>query len=225
MSRLPSLSTISIGAAAGAAAVFGGWLQLRLRDEGLTDAAGGAVALSLAAMLAVALRYAIREWIVGNRHVRRLLLGSQYVEGTWVDTVRLEDGTEQLGITHVGPDGDGLRFTGRNFDTDGNHVGSFRSTAAELRDHELHYLCETREDGPPSVFGRSAGILTFTLQEGRPREYEGVFLAYEGELASGRIRGVKPGKKDRKDLRDPGKQKAALCRLAEPLRSPDTDAP
>lgn len=70
-------------------------------------------------------RLAVEETVERSRHVRRLFLGRQYVEGAWFDYVTREAQPRLVGIIRVEAKGGSLSYYGSNFSPDGVFQGNF----------------------------------------------------------------------------------------------------
>jgi hypothetical protein len=174
--------------------------------------------VTIIALGTLVIRELLQQRVFSNRLVRRALLGRDFVEGAWVDVVWLSDGTRQLGKTHVGPTGDGLKFSGTNYDEGGALVGGFSTTAAALDGLELAYVCRTTTHEATPLHGNAAGGLQFERVDGEANSYIGWFVDDAGSVR-GSFRGVKVERRYIGPLDDESTRHATLLQLTAGLRA------
>lgn len=110
---------------------------------------------------------------IRRARVRRLLGGNEWVDGTWVNVVRGEDGRPlRVGIVHFVPDGPSVRYGGQNYDPEtGVFDGAFSTTASSFTFPDLHFVYESESRAEGNINQMGGGRLRFVpTQTGPPRQ-------------------------------------------------------
>ena len=167
----------------------------------------------------LAIRSLLDTWLFLAPWIRRLFLGGQYVEGTWVDLVRHGGRVASIGIIQIRPQGSSLRYSGENYDLDGRYIGHFTSKMTSLSWPRLSFKYDTFDimagDSAPGPFLQGFGEIAFDETSFPPRRYHGDCI---DSLAG--VRHALEGwrivdKSDLKKLRDPQERGKAILALAQ----------
>lgn len=150
--------------------------------------------------------------------VRQLLLGPQFIDGTWVDIVYDENGVvSSIGQTCIEAEGYSIAFHGQNFSVSGDYRDGFHSQMVDLAWPRLRLVGVNSEQIGADAAPRSYCEIQFTSAGGAPTRYTGTFRII-GTGGSFRLQGRKvTSRKDLKALGDDAEQQAALLRLAAPM--------
>lgn len=97
------------------------------------------VALAIVVISAEALKETSELLFSNMRPLRRLVLGRQYVEGSWIDVAYAGGKPVSIGIIRIEPDGTGVRISGELFNLNGSPRGTFRSEIAEISWPTIRY--------------------------------------------------------------------------------------
>jgi hypothetical protein len=147
--------------------------------------------------------------------LRKLLLGRQYVEGSWIDVVRFNDGRELFGIVRIEPDGNSLRYGGENYDRKANYCGNFASKMIEA---DFPVISFKYLDNPSMRETYSEGIAVLTFEEqdaARPVRYTGACVDYYHAEAEAIEAWKIETRGDLQRLADPSQRKAVVLSLIE----------
>jgi hypothetical protein len=109
--------------------------------------------------------------------IRRLLLGNCFVEGTWIEFVRMERKPFSISITHISPKNDfSLIFSGTNYDLQGIQLSNFRTDMTEISWPVISckHSNQPSQGGSPRLEG--FGELQFDTTEKLPNTYSGFFI-------------------------------------------------
>lgn len=111
------------------------------------------------------------------KFLRQLVLGNQFVEGTWIEFVTQDEKINSIGIANISSNGYELKIDGHNFDLKGNLTYAFSSTANMSR-IEWPVFRYVYEDWPlkgvkDTIEG--VGYIKFGPTGGRPTMYAGGF--------------------------------------------------
>lgn len=139
----------------------------------------------LLVLLAIFLVYiVIRQagtWILFSSTVRQILIGKEWIEGTWMDIVRVKDQIQKVGVLYFEVREDSIFVTGSNYKTNGEVDNSFTSeiTKFDWPKLRLWYQSDKRTIGSPTSGGFSE--LRFVPREGPPQKYSGFCQDYNGK--------------------------------------------
>ena len=129
MNRYKALSTLSsvlgIAIIAAFAKLFTDWLH----SKGIPVWLIFALDICLIVVGSQILRVIIDRLIDRAHWIRALWLGEQFVEGIWLQYVRVADQLVGLGIIVVRADGGSIRFSGEDYDVQGKSISTFMSRA------------------------------------------------------------------------------------------------
>ena len=116
------------------------------------------VGFSLLALAIVAISLVVfqegAQYLLGNSSIiRRLVLGSRYVEGAWIDAVFHEDELTSVALVSIRPDGDEIRLSGDLYSPSGNSIGLVRTDMVVTQWPVMKYKYTSMRSGaqmPPS---------------------------------------------------------------------------
>jgi hypothetical protein len=73
----------------------------------------------------IAATYLIAPFLFKRTFIRKLLLSTRYVEGTWIENVRLTDGSIGTAVICIAPDDSTFSLSGKTYDDQGELSSSF----------------------------------------------------------------------------------------------------
>jgi len=130
--------------------------------------------------------YFVRELAISlltnSRRLRRLALGRQCVEGTWVDMLRDDTGGYWYGLCWIEPDNLGVTYHGINHDSSATPSSSFVTNGNCCEWPRLQFKYRNSRD---SVFeSEGFGELVFDAAPDGPRVYQGFSVDAKGKVSS-----------------------------------------
>jgi hypothetical protein len=163
----------------------------------------------------VVLRDFLAVRIVSWPWLRRMVLGQDYVEGTWVDVVTYDDGRSLVGVVRFSPDGTSLRYWGSNYYLDGTFAGVFVATTSKVDMPRFDFAYTGEQDAGKHRSG--IGQITFHGPSGPISSFSG-FCVDSDESSRHRIRGIRVTDDHTLDaLASPATAYSTARALAEPL--------
>lgn len=132
---------------------------------------------------------------------------SKSAEGTWIDVVRMPDGSDFFGLVNITPDAGGLRFSVENTDRNGEHLGSLSAEQIKFDWPRVVFMAEGSTPKPKY----SEGIVAVLFEErsgGPPLRFTAKCLDFKQPLPDA-IEGWR--------IEDPDK----LQQLSDPLQRQD----
>jgi hypothetical protein len=121
---------------------------------------------------------------------RRILLGNEATEGTWMDVVRVGGSVSHIGVLRFSLNDGELRVTGENFDVHGAVLSSFTSELVSVRWPVLRM--QFAIDRPAGISPETIVFarLVFTERDGPPVRYKGYYHdtnASRGDFAGWKV--------------------------------------
>ncbi|HSF29901.1 MAG TPA: hypothetical protein VLK82_05440 [Candidatus Tectomicrobia bacterium] len=145
--------------------------------------AGVAEVLSLitVAVSVVVLKFMAGALFEKSKRVRRMLLGRQYIEGTWLDIMRADGKLKEIGVSWLRYDGSELRYTGEDYDLTLNHCSPYEAEMVQLKGQVLMYKYTARRSDNGSLGTQGYGELQFSPgRDGIPNKYSGSYFVLQG---------------------------------------------
>ena len=134
------------------------------------------VALAIVSGGSYVLRLVLEIVFESSRWLRRLLLGRQFVEGTWFD-LSVEDGQPIIvGVSRVEFSGTTVRFSGEDFAVDGTRQGHYLADLTSLEWPKLKYKYTYHVSDAPQLSKQGYGEAQFIERDGPPKEYVGFYF-------------------------------------------------
>lgn len=148
----PAASAVAVGA--------GAWTGQQV-SQFLTTLETGPFAASLGLVIAAIGTYGVVHWFVRDiflnwTWLRRLLLGSRFVEGKWINLLVVDNRIVSVGVIHVRACGDSVSLDGCDIGMDGVIRSTFKSRVVEMDWPHCSYLYDAErsfKDVP-----RSSGV-------------------------------------------------------------------
>ena len=140
-------------------------------------------ALAVFAVLPQAMNCLAQVAISRSPHLRQLVLGSSFLEGTWVNKVicqRSEAKQIYYGILKIFYQDGLIQITGETFNTSYERIGVFSSKVSIVKDSELIFAFWKDAEDSYSVNGISS--YTFQANHPRPFTFRGFYMSSNGEI-------------------------------------------
>jgi hypothetical protein len=128
--------------------------------------------------------WAITKIVDNSKHLRKLLLGKDFLEGCWIQKISdesMQDRPVIYSLIYISYDDGSYKVTGESFDKEGNFTANFISQFSEYSNNILKYpfTITTLENKEKKVFGTSK--LTFSSTNEYPNRYLGIVYSNLGE--------------------------------------------
>jgi hypothetical protein len=105
--------------------------------------------------------------------VRKLLLGREFVEGTWLDLLSHDGVPFAYGITRIVSTGASLRITGEDYDLDASSTGFYRIDMLMFEFPKIKYKYTYQKSDNPGLAQEGFGEIQFMERNGPPKKYAG----------------------------------------------------
>jgi len=131
--------------------------------------------------------------------IRRIFLGKQYVEETWIEFIFLRNTIESVSITTIESCGLELQIHGYNYDLNGNLRYDFNSQQdmVKMEWAVFRYAYEDRPFQGENTSVEGVAHIKFGITKDKPSMYTGAFL----HTGTGKLTGIEARLiKDKKDL-------------------------
>ena len=159
-----------------------------------------AIGFAIFALLPTVLEFLVGKLVLNWRWLRRLVLGSTFIEGTWVNTVTSRsDGGEGVnyGVVEIFHQDGELQITGQTFDASAAKIGDFSSKFSSVEALEVTFAY-TKDHFDPAhpALSETHGYscYRFTRKNPQPEAFTGFFVTQEGRIVS-RVQGWKESEK------------------------------
>lgn len=115
--------------------------------------------------------------LLQSRFLRRIFLGTYFLEGTWVGFVYKQDGSRLLVIEHIEQTIDHTFIKGKSFDGSGTLASTWESrvVSVDVAKSNLTYTYDCRTPDKGVTY---AGVAEFTLERGSNQELNGFISGY-----------------------------------------------
>ncbi len=81
----------------------------------------------------------IKELVLRARWLRRIIMGAQFIEGTWIDKVVTDNNIESIALLTIVFENSRFEINGESLDLAGERLGTFRTYISEYENWELRY--------------------------------------------------------------------------------------
>ena len=159
-----------------------------------------AIGFAIFALLPTVLEFLVGKLVLNWRWLRRLVLGSAFIEGTWVNAVTSRsDGGEGVtyGVVEIFHQDGELQITGQTFDASAAKIGDFSSKFSSVEALEVTFAY-TKDHFDPAhpALSETHGYscYRFTRKNPQPEAFTGFFVTQEGRIVS-RVQGWKESEK------------------------------
>lgn len=177
MDRLKRMHRLSLAISIGVGVVIGQkasvWVEQYYKSVWLSPL----VALIIFAICFQFLTYLLENLFDGSKRLRKILLGRQFVEGTWLDLMSKEAKPFSYGISYIKSfELSSLRISGEDFDLEGNNCGHYYSDLIKVEWPTIKYTYTYQHSSNPQLSCQGLGELQFIEREGPPNRYRGSFF-------------------------------------------------
>jgi hypothetical protein len=111
-----------------------------------------------------------------SRILRRLFLGKQLIEGTWLDLLKRGTDPVGYGFSRLEYDGSSVRLGGEDFLLDGTAQGHYQADLVELEWPKIRYKYTYQSSADAGVSSQGYGEAQFIERDGPPTHYVGFFF-------------------------------------------------
>lgn len=105
--------------------------------------------------------------------VRKILLGREFVEGTWLDLLSHGGVPFACGVTRIVSSGSSLRITGEDYDIDSNSCGYYAVDMLLFEFPKIKYKYTYQKSDNKGLAQEGFGEIQFMERNGRPIKYAG----------------------------------------------------
>jgi hypothetical protein len=171
------IKVISVALSVAAGKLFADKFEHKIGEEGLLFI----LVLAIIAM-GIELVPSIFEFILDNTFLKKLLVGEQYIDGTWLELDSKEGKPIEVGVTRIRVSSDKIIYGGTTFPIDPNFVGSgsaYFATIIDLNWPTLKYIYEFKRFDTPSSKLHGYGELDFDYRKGSPITCRGHYISLE----------------------------------------------
>lgn len=175
MERLQTCTKMmgTLGAAAGV--LFAEWATRLLVEYALPKWVSLLLALAIVALSLVVFQEGA-QYLLGNSSIlRRLVLGSRYVEGAWIDAVYNEDKLTSVALLRIQPDGDEIRLSGDLYSPSGNSIGLVRTDMVVTQWPVMKYKYTSVRSGAQMPPSQGYCEIQFDEQSNPPSRFYGYY--------------------------------------------------
>lgn len=128
------------------------------------------------------LKDALAEVVAAIPSVRRRLLGRYFVEGTWLNQMTFPNGKRVYGVVRIEPERESLRYAGKNYNREGDLVGSFESKLLSIEWPKMKFTCDPTP--PMQEYLKVVGSVSLSFEE-RDDHPPKLFTAYCDAVGQG----------------------------------------
>lgn len=127
--------------------------------------------------------YGASAFVDASPRLRRFILGKYFVEGTWMDVLRVNGTPTYVGLLRIEYDSGTLSISGRNFNRNGVVESSFNSDIAAFEWPRLlfKYSASRSPEGEHNLEGFAH--VRFVGRDGSPLSYDGYYRDHAGNRA------------------------------------------
>ncbi len=178
-----------------------------------------AFSIIVIAVAIVVIRFFAGSLFVRSRVLRRILMGNQYVEGTWFDIMRKNGEVAEIGFSRIIYTRAGVKFFGEDYALTMENGFPYRAELVQIEWPKLKYVYTANRSDSADEVTTGYGILDFLEERhGPPKKYSGKYFVLRGTDTVS-FEGIRLHEKHDKDLihqlDDPLLRKQALSDLLE----------
>ncbi len=142
----------------------------------------GILSLVVVAVSVVAVNFIASNVFERSKRVRRMLLGRQYIEGTWFDVMRVGGKIEEIGISWVRYEDLEINYCGEDYDLTLNYCSPYEAEMVQLKGQVLMYKYTARRSDNGNLGTQGYGELQFSPgRNGIPIKYAGSYFVLQGK--------------------------------------------
>ena len=108
-----------------------------------------------------------------SKDVRKILLGREFVEGTWLDLLSHGDTQIAYGVTRIVSSESSLRITGLDYDLNAEHTGYYSVDMLMFEFPKIKYKYTYQKSDNQGLAQEGFGEIQFTERNGPPSKYAG----------------------------------------------------
>lgn len=176
-------------------------------------------AIILVTISIIIMKFFVGSLFVRSRTLRRILLGKQYVEGTWFDIMRKNNEVVEIGFSRISYTHKEVQFCGEDYNLEMDQCYPFHADIVQINWPTLHYVYTANRSDTKEETIKGYGELDFQKElRGSPKKYSGKYFVLRGTDKIS-FEGIKVN--ERKDKRlielldEPATRKKALRQLLE----------
>ena len=139
--------------------------------------------------------------------IRRILLGRQFVEGTWLLEIRLHKELIGFAVVRIEAEGISLRWSGTHYDLEGDLIGAVDGKIIDIRWPVIRYVYKSQRGDESTLHREGYGERSFIERDGSPITFTGFFVDYLSGRRSKTIGSKILDKEEKAKLNDPRKFK------------------
>ena len=150
--------------------------------------------------LSIALsRYVLGIWFNHSKILRKLLIGNQFIEGTWFDTMKTESGIIEIGFSRIKYSQKKIDYWGEDYDLVNHQTSPYDAIMVKLEWPDFHYIYSAYRTDKDEENTKGYGKLSFERRPGNcPKKYTGKYIAFGGSRNISFI-GIKLDEKEHKE--------------------------
>ncbi len=164
-------------------------------------------------------KFLIGSLFVRSKTLRRILLGKQYVEGTWFDIMRINNKVAEIGFSRISYTHKDIQFWGEDYELEMDQCFPYRADMVQMNWPTLHYVYTANRSDTEEKGSKGYGELDFQKElRGCPKKYSGKYFILRGTDKVS-FEGVRINERKHKTLirllEEPATRKKALHQLLE----------
>jgi hypothetical protein len=144
--------------------------------------ASGILSLVVVAASVVVVKFMASIAFEKSKRVRRMLLGRQYIEGTWFDVMRAGGKIAEMGISWIRYEDLEIKYCGEDYDLTLNYCSPYEADMVQLKGQVLMYKYTARRPDNGNLGTQGYGELQFSPgRNGIPNKYAGSYFVLHGK--------------------------------------------
>ncbi len=178
MKNLVKVSRVAGGIGVALGVTLGQQLFVWLAKHSLPPWFSLILTLAAVVILSDIIREATSNLVSISRPLRRLILGRQDIEGTWIEVTGKNGEVRYVSLIRLEIEDETVRISGENFDEEGKRDGTFLSDMLVVTWPVLKYkFTAVRAAGKIPSY-TAYGQIQFAERDGPPTRYHGFFLDF-----------------------------------------------
>jgi hypothetical protein len=133
--------------------------------------------LLVVAISVVAVQFLTSSLFDHFQWVRRLLLGQEYIEGTWFDILRKDGRPLEIGVSWLRYEDLNVKFSGEDCDLALRHSFPYEANMVQFDGQVLMYKYTARRSDDANITTQGYGEIQFSnVRQGVPKKYSGCYF-------------------------------------------------
>jgi len=129
----------------------------------------------------IIMKFFIGSLFVQSRTLRRVLLGRQYIEGTWFDIMRKDNKAAEVGFSRISYTHEGIEYSGEDYNLEMDQCFPFRAEIVQMNWPTLHYVYTSNRSDSKEQTTKGYGEIDFqTERRGSPKKSVGKYFVLRG---------------------------------------------